>query len=52
MVTLKGEMLQGGCFASESDARTEIFSFIKGYYNTRLKPSSLSYLLPTNSRQN
>jgi putative transposase len=27
MSTLKGEMLQGGCFAGERDARTEIFDF-------------------------
>lgn len=46
MGTLKGEMLQGGCFASEEDARTEIFSFIEGYYNTRRKHSSLDYLSP------
>lgn len=46
MGTLKGEMLQGGCFANEHDARTEIFSFIEGYYNTRRKHSSLAYLSP------
>ncbi len=33
MGTLKGEMLQGGCFADEHDARTEIFDFIEAYYN-------------------
>jgi transposase InsO family protein len=46
MGTLKGEMLQGGCFASEHDARTEIFAFIECYYNTRRKHSSLAYLSP------
>ena len=46
MGTLKGEMLQGGCFANERDARTEIFAFIEGYYNTRRKHSSLGYQSP------
>jgi putative transposase len=46
MGTLKGEMLQGGCFADEHDARTEIFSFIEGYYNTRRKHSALGYRSP------
>lgn len=46
MGTLKGEMLQGGCFADEHDARTEIFAFIEGYYNTHRKHSSLGYRSP------
>lgn len=46
MGTLKGEMLQGGCFADERDARTEIFDFIEGYYNTHRKHSSLGYRTP------
>ncbi len=46
MGTLKGEVLQGGCFASEHDARTEIFSFIEAHYNTRRKHSSIGYLSP------
>lgn len=46
MGTLKGEMLQGGCFADERDARTEIFDFIEGYYNTHRKHSSLGYRSP------
>lgn len=46
MGTLKGEMLQGGCFADEHDARTEIFSFIECYYNTHRKHSSLGYRSP------
>jgi transposase InsO family protein len=46
MGTLKGEMLQGGCFADEHDARTEIFDFIEAYYNTHRKHSSLGYLTP------
>jgi putative transposase len=46
MGTLKGEMLQGGCFADEHDARTEIFAFIEGYYNMHRKHSSLGYRSP------
>jgi putative transposase len=46
MGTLKTEMLQGGCFINESDARIEIFEYIDGYYNTHRKHSSLGYLTP------
>lgn len=45
--TLKLEMLQGGCFQDATDARTEIFDFIEGYYNTRRKHSALGYLSPS-----
>lgn len=44
--TLKREMLQGGCFDSASDARSEIFEFIEAYYNTHRKHSSLGYKSP------
>ena len=44
--TLKHEMLQGGCFDTASDARTEIFEYIEGYYNTHRKHSSLGYKTP------
>jgi putative transposase len=44
--TLKHEMLQGGCFDSASDARTEIFEYIEGYYNTHRKHSSIGYKTP------
>ena len=46
MGTLKKEMLQGGCFIDERDARTEIFAFIEAYYNTHRKHSSLGYRNP------
>jgi transposase InsO family protein len=46
MGTLKSEMFQGGCFIDEHDARTEIFDFIEGYYNTHRKHSSLGYHTP------
>jgi transposase InsO family protein len=45
--TLKHEMLQGGCFDSASDARTEIFEYIEGYYNTHRKHSSIGYKTPS-----
>ena len=44
--TLKHEMLQGGCFENASDARTEIFEYIDGYYNTHRKHSALGYKTP------
>jgi transposase InsO family protein len=44
--TLKHEMLQGGCFETASDARTEIFEYIEGYYNTHRKHSSIGYKTP------
>ena len=44
--TLKTEMLQDGCFLDGADARTEIFAFIEGYYNTQRKHSSLGYKTP------
>jgi len=46
MGTLKSEMLQGGRFIDEADARTEIFSYIEAYYNTHRKHSSLGYKTP------
>ena len=45
--TLKGEMLQNGCFQNATDARTEIFDYIEGYYHTHRKHSALNYLTPT-----
>ena len=49
--TLKNEMLQGGCFDSEDDARTELFEYIEGYYNTHRKHSSLGYKTPSEFEQ-
>lgn len=46
MGTLKNEMLQGGSFASDADARIEIFDFIESYYNHHRKHSSLGYQSP------
>lgn len=44
--TLKLEMLQDGCFDNADDARTEIFEYIEGYYNTHRKHSALGYKTP------
>jgi transposase InsO family protein len=44
--TLKHEMLQNGCFENASDARTELFEYIEGYYNTHRKHSSIGDLTP------
>jgi transposase InsO family protein len=44
--TLKLEMLADGCFENADDARTEIFEYIEGYYNTHRKHSSLGYKTP------
>lgn len=44
--TLKNEMLQGGCFENQADARTEIFDYLEGYYNTQRKHSAIGYLTP------
>jgi transposase InsO family protein len=44
--TLKLEMLQDGCFENASDARTEIFEYIEGYYNTHRKHSAIGYQTP------
>ena len=44
--TLKLEMLQDGCFENATDARTEIFDSIEGYYNTHRKHSALDYQTP------
>ena len=46
MGTLKSEMLQGGRFEDERDARIELFDFIEGYYNTQRIHSSLNYRTP------
>ncbi|MFC7335807.1 integrase core domain-containing protein [Haloferula chungangensis] len=44
--TLRSEMLQGGSFSNEHDARTELFAYIESYYNTHRKHSALDYRTP------
>lgn len=46
MGTLKAEMLQGGRFINDSDARTEMFAYVDAYYNTERLHSSLGYRSP------
>ena len=45
--TPKSEMLQNGCFENATDARTEIFDYIEGYYDHHRKHSALHYLTPS-----
>lgn len=47
MGTLKNEMLQGGEFETEADARIEIFDYIESYYNLHRKHSSLGNRTPS-----
>lgn len=42
----KAELIEGGRFESVEQARTEIFSYIEGYYNRIRRHSSLGYLSP------
>ncbi len=41
---------KGSCFIDESDARTELFGYIEGYYNTQRRHSSLNHTSPPRSR--
>lgn len=42
----KTELIEGGSFESVEQARSEIFSYIEGYYNRIRRHSSLGYLSP------
>jgi transposase InsO family protein len=42
----KVELIEGGSFESVEQARSEIFSYIEGYYNRIPRHSSLNYLSP------
>ena len=42
----KAELLEDGSFESVEQARTEIFSYIEGYYNRIRRHSSLGYVSP------
>mgnify|MGYP000049963203 CR=1 FL=1 len=42
----KTELVEGGHFESVEQARSEIFSYIEGYYNRIRRHSSLGYLSP------
>jgi len=42
----KAELVEGGIFESVEQARSEIFSYIEGYYNRIRRHSGLGYLSP------
>ena len=42
----KAELVEGGIFESVEDARSEVFSYIEGYYNRIRLHSSLNYKSP------
>lgn len=42
----KAELLEGGQFADEAQARSESFYYFEGYYNVRRRHSSLGYVSP------
>ena len=44
--TIKGELIQDGCFEDIDDAREAIFDYIECYYNTKRKHSSIGYMTP------
>ena len=42
----KAELLEGGAFENVSQARSETFSYIEGYYNRMRRHSALGYRTP------
>jgi putative transposase len=44
--TLEAEVIRGRSFKSRSQARSEMFSFIEGWYNPRRRHSALGYKSP------
>jgi transposase InsO family protein len=42
----KAELLEGGAFADVSQARSETFSYVEGYYNRMRRHSALAYKPP------
>ena len=42
----KAELIEGGVFEDINQARTEIFSYVEGYYNRMRRHSSIGYLSP------
>ncbi|HEX8767698.1 MAG TPA: IS3 family transposase [Jatrophihabitans sp.] len=45
--TIKTELLEDGLWPTHAAARTAIFEYIEGWYNTRRRHSTLGYLSPT-----
>ncbi len=46
MGSFKNEMLPGGTFPADADARAEILDFMESGYNHHRKHSSISYRVP------
>ena len=44
--TLECELIQRRAFQTQAEARTAVFQFIEGWYNTRRRHSALDYLSP------
>ncbi len=50
--SLECELLDRRRFATRYEARTAVFEYIEGFYNTRRRHSSLGYLSPANFERN
>ncbi len=44
--TLKTEEVENNVYRTRQQARTSIFSYIEGFYNSKRRHSSLNYLAP------
>ena len=44
--TLKTEEVEGANYQTRQQAKTSIFSYLEGFYNTKRRHSSLGYLSP------
>ncbi|CAN5890844.1 hypothetical protein BH24DEI2_BH24DEI2_27880 [soil metagenome] len=44
--TLKTEEAEGVCYQTRQHAKTSIFSYLEGFYNSKRRHSSLGYLSP------
>ncbi len=44
--TLKSEEVEGAGYETRQQAKTSLFSYLEGFYNTKRRHSSLSYLSP------
>ena len=49
--TLETELIDRRRFATQAEARREVFGFIEGFYNTRRLHSALGYVSPAGFEQ-
>ena len=49
--TLETELIARRRFATQAEARREVFGFIEGFYNTRRSYSALGYISPADFEQ-